>query len=117
MGVELRLLGPVEVHAAGRVLTLGVPQRRTVLAALAVDAGRMVTRQQLIDRVWDADPPAGVDSAVYAHVTRLRRVLAQANAADGATDTAAALDRRTGGYLLRIRSEERRVGKEGRYRG
>src|SRR5258708_33239488 len=40
--VEFRLLGPVEVWAAGRCLEMGPPQRRAVLAALAVDAARPV---------------------------------------------------------------------------
>jgi hypothetical protein len=39
--VEVRLLGPVEMHAAGQTLDLGTPQRRTFLAALAVDAGHL----------------------------------------------------------------------------
>src|SRR4051794_520294 len=101
MAVELRLLGPVEIHAGGEMLAVGGPQRRVLLAAVAVDAGRMVPRQQLIDRVWDTAPPAGVDSAVYAHVARLRAVLGQVNAVENPA-TPAALDRRTGGYLLRV---------------
>jgi hypothetical protein len=62
--VELRLLGPVEIHAGGTSLALGVPQRRAVLAALAVDVGRIVLRQTLIDRVLDDAPPSRVESAV-----------------------------------------------------
>jgi DNA-binding SARP family transcriptional activator len=50
-GVELRLLGPVEIRAGEAALAMGVPQRRVVLAALAVDVGRVVVRQTLIDRV------------------------------------------------------------------
>ena len=54
----IRLLGPVQVLAAGRVLPVGPPQRRTVLAALAADAGRLVRLDTLVDRVWDQSPPS-----------------------------------------------------------
>ena len=52
-GVEVRLLGPVEVLAGGRAVEPGPVQQRTVLAALAVDAGRLVPLEVLIDRVWE----------------------------------------------------------------
>ncbi|WP_329248643.1 tetratricopeptide repeat protein [Streptomyces sp. NBC_01478] len=70
-----RLLGPVELWVAGRPVELGPAKRRTVLAALLVDAGRWVPAETLIDRVWGEDPPAQVRSTLYAHVARIRRVL------------------------------------------
>jgi DNA-binding SARP family transcriptional activator/tetratricopeptide (TPR) repeat protein len=103
--VELRLLGPVEIHAGGSSLPLGVPQRRAVLAALAVDVGRVVLRRTLIDRVWDDAAPARVGSAVYTHVTHLRRVLRQVNAAED-RPAPVSLDLHTGGYVLRAEPDE-----------
>jgi len=99
--MEIRLLGPVEVLAAGRVLPVGPPQRRTVLGVLAADAGRLVRMDTLVDRVWDQSPPAQPHPALYAHITGIRRVLAQANAADG-TEPPAGLVHQAGGYLLRV---------------
>ena len=72
-----RLLGPVELWVAGRPVDLGPAKRRTVLAALLVDAGRWVPAETLIDRVWGEDPPAQVRGTLYAHVARIRRVLAE----------------------------------------
>ena len=92
--LEIRLLGPVEVAAAGRLLDLGPPQRRAVLAALAVDAGRPVPVDVLIDRVWDQPPPAQARSAVRVHLTRLRQILRESRSA------APELLRRAGGYVL-----------------
>jgi DNA-binding SARP family transcriptional activator len=103
--VDLRLLGPVEIHAGGVPLDLGVPQRRTMLAALAVDVGRVVLRQTLIDRVWGDAVPARVESAVYVHVTHLRRLLAGVNAAED-RPVPVSLDRLAGGYLLRVEPDE-----------
>jgi tetratricopeptide (TPR) repeat protein len=98
--VEVRLLGPVEFYVAGQTMDLGVPQRRSVLAALAVDAGRLVSLEMLIERVWGATPPLRVESGIYAHVARLRRVLERASTLDGYAR--ATLDRQPGGYLLRL---------------
>ncbi len=38
-----RLLGPVQVGENGRLVDAGPPRQRTVLAALLMDAGRLVT--------------------------------------------------------------------------
>lgn len=73
-----RLLGPVELWVAGRPVDLGPAKRRTVLAALLVDAGRWVAAETLIDRVWGEDPPAQVRATIYAHIARIRRILVDA---------------------------------------
>ncbi|MFD4876391.1 tetratricopeptide repeat protein [Streptomyces sp. NPDC058420] len=65
---------------AGRPVELGPAKRRTVLAALLVDAGRWVPAETLIDRVWGEDPPARVRATLYAHVARIRRVLGEVGA-------------------------------------
>jgi DNA-binding SARP family transcriptional activator/tetratricopeptide (TPR) repeat protein len=96
--VEFRLLGPVEVWSAGRCLEMGPPQQRAVLAALAVDAGRPVFRGALIDRIWSGRAPEGVAPALYAHINRIRRVLA----AEAADEEPVRLARRSGGYVLEV---------------
>src|SRR5690349_22711781 len=50
--VRLRLLGAVELRVDGIDVPLGPARQRTVLAALAVDAGRPVQIDTLVDRVW-----------------------------------------------------------------
>ena len=65
------------------------PRRRTaaanaVLAALAVDAGRLVTTDALIDRVWGDRPPQGARAALHAHIARIRRLLDEAGGAGDA---------------------------------
>src|SRR3954454_22722908 len=72
------MLGPVRLCAAGEVVELGPARQRAVLVALAVDAGRPVPVETLIDRVWDDDPPGGARAGLYSYLTRLRRLLAQA---------------------------------------
>src|SRR5215467_8197609 len=100
--VEFRLLGPVEVWAPDRCLEMGPPQQRAVLAALAVDAGRPVFRDTLIDRIWSGRVPEGAASALYAHINRIRRVLA----AEAVGEEPVRLARRSGGYMLEVDPHE-----------
>jgi len=90
----------VEVWFGSSRLELGTPQQRVVLAALAVDAGRPVMLETLIDRVWDDTPPVGARPAVYAHIARIRHSLHRASVDGGPPGVA--LARRAGGYLLEV---------------
>jgi DNA-binding SARP family transcriptional activator len=90
-------LGPVEVRAGERIVNPGQPRQRAVLAALAADAGRLVTVPAMVDRIWGERPPAGARHALYSHIARVRRVLGAAAAVDGG---AARLTRLPGGYVL-----------------
>ncbi|WP_100524849.1 AfsR/SARP family transcriptional regulator [Mycobacteroides abscessus] len=76
--MELRILGPIELWTGTSFAELGPARQRCVLGALLVDAGRPVSLESLIDRVWGDQPPAEVRNVVYTYVTRLRRALAQA---------------------------------------
>jgi DNA-binding SARP family transcriptional activator len=96
--LELRLLGPVTVLVDGRPAELGRPQLRAVLAVLAVEAGRPVSADTLLDRVWDSAPPKAALAVLYSHITRIRRVLES----DSGSPRPAALVRQPAGYLLDI---------------
>lgn len=95
--MRIRLLGPVEAETAGRSLDLGPRQRRTVLAALAMDAGTPVSIDTLAERVWGPAAPDAPRSALYAHVARLRRALA-----DDSDEEPVVLGRQGDGYVLDI---------------
>jgi len=95
--VQLRLLGPVELEVRGQLMELGPPQRRTVVAALAVDAGRPVPVDVLTERVWGVAAPPGARRALHAHIARIRRVCEQTG---DAGEEALRLLRRSGGYQL-----------------
>ncbi len=73
--LRVQLLGPVRAWRGDEELDLGGPRRRTVLAMLAMHAGRTVSRSELIDGVWGHEPPGSAVNVVHVYVAGLRRVL------------------------------------------
>ena len=69
------VLGPLRVWRGETVLDLGPVQQRVVLAVLALQAGRPVGRQQMIDAVWGEIQPRNAVNLVQRHVSGLRRAL------------------------------------------
>ncbi|TDD41867.1 helix-turn-helix domain-containing protein [Nonomuraea terrae] len=74
--VRVDLLGPFEVrNPDGAVVEVPGIRLRALLAALALEPGRIVTRSRLVDWIWGERPPADEVNALQALVSRLRRVL------------------------------------------
>ncbi|MFJ3881165.1 BTAD domain-containing putative transcriptional regulator [Streptomyces sp. NPDC090077] len=71
--VRIRLLGPLGAWQDGRRVPLGHLRQQAVLAALALGAGRTLSRCELLDGVWGAEPPAA--NVVPVYVYRLRKAL------------------------------------------
>ncbi|MBM7172014.1 AfsR/SARP family transcriptional regulator [Streptomyces sp. G44] len=90
-------LGPLEVRANGRTHTIGGNRQRTLLAALLVSPGRLLSAEQLYDELWGENPPPTFENSLQAHVYRLRRALQQAAGPDG---SAPELLTRSSGYVL-----------------
>jgi DNA-binding SARP family transcriptional activator/predicted RNA-binding Zn ribbon-like protein len=75
--MEFQLLGPFEARAGGRPIAVGTRrQERLLLAALLLDAGRIVPIDRLIDLLWEGDPPRSARGAIHTYVGRLRQSLA-----------------------------------------
>ncbi|TDC84965.1 tetratricopeptide repeat protein [Micromonospora sp. KC606] len=89
------LLGPVTVHDDGVPVPLGGPKPRTILAALLLDANRVVAEEQLVALTWGETWPATVRGQLQAYVSGLRRRLG-----------AATIVRRPPGYLITVRPGE-----------
>ncbi|MCE6993526.1 tetratricopeptide repeat protein [Saccharothrix sp. S26] len=86
--MEFKVLGPVEAWVHGSPVAVGGPKPKTLLALLAIHAGRVVSLDQLVDAVWGDQPPDQSRSAIYTYVSSLRRGLGDV------------LSRSGGGYLL-----------------
>jgi DNA-binding SARP family transcriptional activator/tetratricopeptide (TPR) repeat protein len=75
--LQVRLLGPLEVWVGGRPVTMSAARLRTLLAALAISAGRSVSVDRLAMAVWGEELPGNARGTMQTYVTRLRRVLGQ----------------------------------------
>jgi tetratricopeptide (TPR) repeat protein/DNA-binding SARP family transcriptional activator len=93
---EIRLSGSVEIRAASRRSDLGSTKTRTALACLAWDAGRTVSVDALIHRIWDDHPPGKPREALHVHISRIRSSLRIAGG------DAPAIVSRTNSYSLEV---------------
>ncbi|WP_051940584.1 AfsR/SARP family transcriptional regulator [Phaeacidiphilus oryzae] len=97
------LLGPVRVQRGDDSAGLGSPQQLAVACVLLLNAGRLVTTQQLIDALWGEEPPPRSVGAVRTYVSRLRALFEPGRPArsPGRILTSVA-----DGYLLRVPAED-----------
>ena len=100
--LEFRLLGEIGAWHGGLPVELGPAQRRAVLAALLADAGYVVPVETLLDRVWGEDQTPGSRGSLYAHLSRLRRSLADLGTSSLPAGREITLERDTCGYRLRV---------------
>jgi DNA-binding SARP family transcriptional activator len=75
--LEIGVLGPVTARVDGEELGVAGARQRALLIALAVDAGRLVPTDVLVERVWNGDLPARPDNALQQQVLKLRRALGE----------------------------------------
>jgi DNA-binding SARP family transcriptional activator len=68
-------LGPVEVLVDGVYRPVTGVRRSAVLAALALEPGRVVSAERLVDLVWSGRPPGTATNTLQRHVSGLRELL------------------------------------------
>jgi class 3 adenylate cyclase len=74
-GLEVRLLGPLEVLHDGKPVSLGGLKPRTLLGVLALDLGRVVSVDHLVEALWPGEAPETASHAVQVYVSQLRKAL------------------------------------------
>ena len=74
-GIEYRILGSLEAAEDGRPIALGGSKQRALLALLLLHANRAVSRDRLIDELWDGSPPDTASTALQVHVSQLRKAV------------------------------------------
>ncbi len=92
--LELRLLGPFEAASGGRGVALGGPKPRALLAVLALDVGRVVSVDRLVECLWPGEAPETAAHAVQVYVSQLRKALGPVIAT------------RAPGYVLELEPEQ-----------
>jgi len=77
--MRVGLLGELEVlDGRGRAVEVAGAKQRGLLAVLALQAGRVVPTEQLIDALWGEEPPAAVRNGLQGLASKLRRTLGAA---------------------------------------
>ncbi|MEV0344999.1 BTAD domain-containing putative transcriptional regulator [Nonomuraea sp. NPDC050680] len=95
--LKIGLLGAVRAWHGHQEVLLGPPRQRAVLALLALEAGRTVSVDRLIEGLWGERAPTGARGMVQGYVSRLRPALARADV------TIAYYSQ---GYLLRLAADQ-----------
>ncbi|MEV6520840.1 BTAD domain-containing putative transcriptional regulator [Longispora sp. NPDC051575] len=90
--MEFRVLGPVEVWKDGAEIPLDGSKQRTVLAALLLADGRIVSDERLSTLLWGENPPATLNAQICTYVSRLRK----------SADPGMEILRQRPGYLIRL---------------
>jgi DNA-binding SARP family transcriptional activator/tetratricopeptide (TPR) repeat protein len=109
--MEFRVLGTLEVVDDGRALELRGQKQRALLALLLLDANRPVSRDRLIDALWEDGPTPTAAKALQVYISQLRKTLGHNRVVTA-----------PGGYVLRADPEEidrercRRLVEEGKPR-
>ena len=71
----IRVLGPIDVMTPKGTRSVGGPQARAVLGALAIGAGQAVTIDHLHQALWGDHPPESADNTLQSYISNLRHVL------------------------------------------
>lgn len=114
--MKFSVLGSTEVTDDGRQLELGGVKQRAILGYLVLHANKVVPTSQILQAMWDGNPPPTARKMVQNAVSGIRRMLS------GTDDPATAPNLRTHppGYQLRMDTETvdlyqfRRLVREGR---
>jgi DNA-binding SARP family transcriptional activator/pimeloyl-ACP methyl ester carboxylesterase/class 3 adenylate cyclase len=93
--LEYELLGPLRVVEDGRDVTPARPKQRALLAMLLLHREEVVPGAQLIEALWGEEPPGTAQTALYGHVSALRKLIGPDR-----------IRTRPPGYLLRVSAGE-----------
>ena len=92
--MDFGLLGTLVVRDGTRDVPVSAPRQRVLLAALLLEAGRVVSLDALAEVLWEGRPPAGARGALHSAVQRLRSTLGPSGAD--------LIETRPPGYLIRV---------------
>ena len=75
MSVRFRVLGPVRAWRGPAELDLGPHQQRAMTALLVVRANQLVPVDDLIELLWEQDPPGSAVNVIHKYIGAIRRLL------------------------------------------
>src|SRR2546425_2108685 len=98
--IEIGLLGPLEVRLGTETIELGGAKPRAILAMLALQAGRVVSVDQLVEAGWGTEAPLRAVNSVPVYISQLRKALG-----------ASRIETRAPGYALNLEPGELDLGR------
>ncbi|MFI1169805.1 AfsR/SARP family transcriptional regulator [Streptomyces sp. NPDC020801] len=93
--MDFRVLGPLEILERCRNIVPTAPKPRQVIALLLLRRNTLVQTSELIDELWEEEPPASAMTTLQTYVYKIRKILLRCDAGD-------ILFTRPGGYLLTV---------------
>ncbi|MET9611081.1 BTAD domain-containing putative transcriptional regulator [Streptomyces sp. NPDC006512] len=96
--VVFRILGPLQVTGHCGPVRIPPGRQEVILAALLLEANRVVSTDYLVDLIWDDEPPDTARTQVQICVSRLRKLFTTAG-------IAAAITTRPPGYALKTEGD------------
>jgi DNA-binding SARP family transcriptional activator len=73
--MEFRVLGPIAALRAGELVHVPIGSQQVVLASLLLRANQVVPISELVEWLWEDEPPSDAWESAKAYVRRLRRTL------------------------------------------
>lgn len=89
--MDVRLLGTLEVDGDDGPVVVPPGRARALIALLALQPGRVIPSDQLVDELWPDSPPTAGRHSLHVHISRIRHALG-----DGSVST------QRPGYAMRI---------------
>jgi DNA-binding SARP family transcriptional activator len=97
------VLGAVLAHLGNVPVDLGTRKQRALVAALAMNHGRPVSVDALVDMLWADGAPPGVSGTLQAYIAGLRRALEPTRAARAPSTVLVTV---APGYALRVEEDQ-----------
>ncbi|WHT23340.1 BTAD domain-containing putative transcriptional regulator [Crossiella sp. CA-258035] len=96
--MDFRVLGPLEIVYCGRNIIPTAAKPRQVASLLTLRRNALVQTGELIDELWEDNPPSSAMTTLQTYIYKLRRILAECEAGD-------ILSTWPGGYKLFVPDE------------
>lgn len=93
--MDFRVLGPLEMFVNGHNIVPTAPKPRQVISLLLLRRNTLVQTGELIDELWEQDPPTSAMTTLQTYVYKLRRALVECGSGQ-------ILCTKPGGYMLAV---------------
>ncbi|MFE7563832.1 BTAD domain-containing putative transcriptional regulator [Kitasatospora sp. NPDC057500] len=98
--MRYEILGSLRIKSGEKEFASSTRKVEIILATMLIRSDQIVPTKDLLAELWDEDQPKHASASLYAYVSQLRKLLAQASERDDMIAT------RTSGYVLHLGADE-----------